>query len=583
MSNILRSAGVIALALCTVMSAGCRQGGGGAGRTEVKECSTYNNDEAACDNARQAKGEKCIFDSGKCVVAKLGGPAPAGKCADYNGQKDECGKKIECEYDAAASTCKDAADPRNCANVKDETLCKTTYGAASSYTCAWVSGACQKIASSSVVTYTLTKLDRLTEHNITSQYIRGLTAAGNGSYVYLIGSGAAVLKSKASAAGPGLWDDAAGLGWGNILDAADHNANMGDLSDYSVGGYFPYETGLIFNLVIPVHGVAVGNGLVVLNGSGPTMTSAYKQVTASGLAKDAQLVPFFVTKGGNSYIYAFNQTTAKNGVSWRQYTAPDGTAASDDTYATGGKSGARNDGWNNSLKKSDVADLDVTFTAAAYRPGGGVYLGHKGGVKILAEADIAQNSRVLAFNGGDQFTPDGNLKIGGVDNDGGVTAMAAWDSMVLIGMNANGHAEKGGLIVYDSNGPDFYKFGNGLGITVNGIAVARHGKDAGEYAVVSTDKGIWIMDKATHSLREPVAGEGSLIDMAYIRSNKAVDNDPAQAVSGFKGYRPPAGAPNNVVGAGQMASGLWYFAIKGGGDDDGGVFTLDIADTPIKP
>ena len=123
----LRAMGVTVLALCALISSGCKQGG--AGRTEVKECSTHNNDEAACDNAKTTKGVKCYYANQTC--SEVPSPQQAtGACVDLSSHKDKCESRMDCKY--TNNTCEDAK-PAACDNVKLEDACKNVFQAF----CAW--------------------------------------------------------------------------------------------------------------------------------------------------------------------------------------------------------------------------------------------------------------------------------------------------------------------------------------------------------------------------------------------------------------------------------------------------------------
>lgn len=126
-NQLLNIVSAISLALGVVLCVGCKQGG--VTRTEVKECSSYNNDEAACDNAKTTKGVKCYYANQTC--SEVPSPIKAtGACADLSAHKDKCESRMDCKY--TNTTCEDA-QPAACDNVKVEDACKNVFKAF----CAW--------------------------------------------------------------------------------------------------------------------------------------------------------------------------------------------------------------------------------------------------------------------------------------------------------------------------------------------------------------------------------------------------------------------------------------------------------------
>lgn len=174
----LRAMGVTVLALCTLISSGCKQGG--AGRSEVKECSTYNNDEAACDNAKTTKGVKCYYANQTC--SEVPSPQQAtGSCVDLSSHKDKCESRMDCKY--TNNTCEDAK-PAACDNVKVEDACKNVFQAF----CAWDATAkkCQAKRNQGLTTdiYKWKQLALPANHQI--NHISSLVVSKDNQQLYII-------------------------------------------------------------------------------------------------------------------------------------------------------------------------------------------------------------------------------------------------------------------------------------------------------------------------------------------------------------------------------------------------------------
>lgn len=417
-----------------------------------------------------------------------------------------------------------------------------------------------------VVIYTLAKLDKATHHKLASDKIRSVISSGDGEFVYVVGTDKASLKSFEVAKGDKGWGDALG-DWKAIKRARTKKFGKTDnLSARTVKAIAPTKEGMLFT-------VSDDKGLVVLKGSGEANAMRYLQ--AGKLAFPVgKFAPFFVTKKDNKeYVYlsiAGKTAVPKKGVLFRSYVAPAATAD--------------NVGWDNTLKAAAGKPLAKVFTARTQDHDKNLLLADADGIKRLKEADVGKPGAFLD-NGGAAVYPIKDFMLDGKTPNPTINTMAlVGDKFLVVGLASNA-ANNGGLVYADITAktpPVWHRFGEGAGLSVDFIAVARKAEPGGLSAIITTDKGYLFFKDG--KVIEPADGKGSLVDEKFIAAHKGNDKDYDKAASGFAGADIKDPGKEGYLGAAQDKNGVWYLAIKGNADE-GGIFTLVVThgDVPFPP
>lgn len=600
------------LALAVILTGGnCEKKEAAGGLKEVDSCQAQT-DEKVCNVSKKKGGKACFFSpsapgstTGLCQEAGAQLQA-AEKCKDL--AKDLCLKSIQCTYDFAATpnVCKDA-DPgikNTCKAIEDKATCDEFKN-----TCIWkadpanknTQGSCDAIiptpTAKTVTVYELAKVDKTNAAGydiVNDSHIAGLTASLDGSKVFIVGSQATQLR--VIDANPVVFRNAPLGDWGATGDAANRfgkaeDRNMAaDFSGATIVRFTPTEAGLLFSL-------SGNRGLVYYNGEvgdAKDVTNVYAQGGGNNL-DDGLVIPFLAKRSDNTLVmYTRNTNTAANHVRFKAFIDP---IAQDDVGAAG-TAGELDGPWNGSLDKNGTGTaLDEVTSAFAQGSDGTLYLAQTAGIQRLAGAGVGINGQGLIGDADLTDAASGNTNFalakfsldgGTTPNNRGVSVMKmVEDKYLLVGFNSNA-ANKGGLCHGDvtANPIVWSCFGAGLALTVNDIGLESHDtmpkSMKNKRAVISTDKGLLIFENGNIIAPFESAPQQKLISS---NTNMLKSNVTSKAVDGFSATSAPlplaAGAGQAYVGAAQVKSGKWYIAIKGDGNDDGGIFTLEIKETPV--
>lgn len=508
-------------------------------------CSHFNNDKEACQRHHEENGSTCqyIDSSHTCQPKK-----PANIC-DLDASA--CKASKICTFDGHTCKMADISVYNKCQAIQEQSPCDADSK------CNWNNNSCEDKIAITAKIYSLNKLDKNTTHNIDSDKLHSLVTDTVMGSVFIAGTENAKLRMYRETSK--TWRDA--LDWTQVYDANNYGGARINLSAYKVHYMSPNDDGVIISL--NNHG-----GLILVE---HLSNMSYAQNALCGLGNTAELKPYIIKNTVNAFIYTIGgHALAANSVSYRQYT----DASSGGDICTGlGTSGTRGNKWDFSLKKSAAANLSHIPTTMTQDNAKNLFLADAEGIKKLDAGDVGQNNKVLA-NAGNPLVPIADLMLqAGAPNDQGITAMAFIGNYLIVGFKSNA-PNNGGIFYKDiSTTNPWQKFGQGLGLSVHAISPAYFGPNKGKIAFISSDKGLLIFDNNT--LVELIQGKGYLIDHNYINTNRG---DKTKDQSGFTGDIWPSTA-NNIVGAGQAwhnNASIWFIALRGGGADDGGIFTLTL-------
>lgn len=400
-----------------------------------------------------------------------------------------------------------------------------------------------------VLKYTLTKLDAAKTHKIAApNKIRGIVTSGDGEWLYVVGEDKASLRSFGVE--NRQWADA--LGDFKALKKASDRKAAPDLSGLAVNGFSASKDGMLLTLK--------DHGLVVLRGTGVENASYYDHV--AGFTKGSYS-PLQVSKGPDSFIYLFDQATAKKGVVFKAYVEPPKLDAK---------------GFDNSFKKSITPKEQLThvFWARAQDNKGNLLLADAEGIKRLLAEDIGVNKKALD-DGGKPIISVDKLMLDHKTKNDHINALAMIDDKhLVIGLESSG-THNGGVVVTDLTAQKATYRATGAGLTVLSIATERvkHPEKTRIGAMVTTDKGLLVLDNHGEPM-EIVAGAGALITSDYVTKHRLETKDYDKAQNGFTGDTITDPGKKGYRGAAQDKNGLWYLAFPHD------IYTLDIVTEQVE-
>lgn len=405
-----------------------------------------------------------------------------------------------------------------------------------------------------VLTYTLSKLDKDTTYTLDSSDIKGLEVSGNGEWLYVIGgqkTKRAVLKSLE--VGTEKWADA--LGSFKTIPKAENRSSAVDLSSHQIECYSDTPKGILFTL-------AADQGLVVLQGTGVDNAILYRQKQAGFL--NGVYEPLFMHKGQEQYIYLLSQKPPHQEVLFRPYIeAPRLDKAT----------------WQKIQAPSD------SVMAMAQDAKDNILFADLTGIKRLPSQAVGVQKNILAQDV-KLLAPQKAFMFDKKTKNNRVEAMALVDNKFLvIGLKADS-ALSGGVAVADlSKEPIQFKlYGKGLGLTIHKISTERikHRERTKIAAVLTTNKGFLFLDNQGEFM-ELVPGKGLLVNAQYINDNRAQTTDYEKAASGFMGDLLKDPGDDGYIDAAQTNRLLWYLVFRGAHPaDNGGIFTLDIRSNQVE-
>jgi hypothetical protein len=593
------------------------------GTTKVRNCGIYDGDQATCDAATQINGKKCKYDKStmKCLAevgsstSSTGGPGipststtvPTTSTAPPSGchalDENACRASMVCTYDLTkAPPCQDAlaAIIGKCEAIQAETPCNNV---AAPLSCVWdVTNMKCESKVNPPKTVTVYRLSKQAKTALPGGYdiaddskIFGISASGDGKYVYLIG-----MRAFNSLDENGAWVRALG-DFTKIREARDLNSIL----DFSLLGiiskWHPLEDGLLLWML--------GKGAVQLVGTGETKSfgwlrdsSNIQNTDATGLGEFKKGADHFMymsvgkmTKFGSMNVFAKNVVFIKK-------TADAMTAYTAD--------------WDNSL----IADLEggrpLRKTYSQFLPvtlptGPAMLMMASDGksVDLIDEPAIGRSntaitdSAFIGTGGETDFIRNIAWRQDGATDDS-VAKKLAIVGNYLVSIFIGENPKTGGIASFDISVPganpndknNWNWLGNDVvkNLECTDIVVDNHSTMKGKRAIITARSGFLILEeKADQSLglMEPVAGHGYLINSLNTTGpdKQAIYNNYANARNGFQGVSLPAEDtsggvfPQSYVGAAQRSDGSWLIAIKGSEADDGGIFILEMREEVVNP